>query len=405
MRLETRITRWIILAGGLLSVAGLATFAQATPVISNVLANRITATDAWINWSTDVNADEQVKYGPALPYSNSTSLPPYPAAAFRTHLVHLTALTPNTLYHYLVTSADGTGSSSSTDATFTTFPLPGTGHVQGYLLKDDNSNGVPNAGEQYFSDPAVSPCSSAAFPQLGLTISFTSVSNSGLATSIASCDSNGIPIYSVDLPPGVYTALVSKPLFQGWTVTSADNVPITVTDGGSQVINFALHEPAVDVTSPVISGVFATPVYVSSASIQWTTDEEADGEVDYGTTTSYGSVALQPLLAVGRRIDLTGLTPNTLYHFQVKSRDASGNQSTAGDFTFTTLPPVVPPPSPCDVNGDGNLTVVDVQLDVNAALGVISCTSTYDINKDGQCTVVDVQRVVNAVLGGQCVTQ
>ena len=44
------------------------------------------------------------------------------------------------------------------------------------------------------------------------------------------------------------------------------------------------------------------------------------------------------------------------------------------------------------------------QLDVNAALGVISCTSVYDINKDSVCNVIDVQRVVNAVLGGACVS-
>jgi len=46
--------------------------------------------------------------------------------------------------------------------------------------------------------------------------------------------------------------------------------------------------------------------------------------------------------------------------------------------------------------------VVDVQLEVNQALGVAPCAS--DINKDGQCNVIDVQRVVNAALGGACVS-
>ncbi len=59
--------------------------------------------------------------------------------------------------------------------------------------------------------------------------------------------------------------------------------------------------------------------------------------------------------------------------------------------------------SACDLNRDNSTNVIDVQLEVNMALGVTSCTE--DINKDGSCNVIDVQRVVNAALGGQCVTQ
>jgi len=58
--------------------------------------------------------------------------------------------------------------------------------------------------------------------------------------------------------------------------------------------------------------------------------------------------------------------------------------------------------SPCDLNKDGTTNVMDVQLEVNMAIGVAPCTA--DINKDGVCNVVDVQRVVNAVLGGPCVS-
>jgi chitinase len=57
-----------------------------------------------------------------------------------------------------------------------------------------------------------------------------------------------------------------------------------------------------------------------------------------------------------------------------------------------------PPTSACDVNGDGVVNVVDVQLEVNMALGLSPCT-----NPSGTCTVVSVQRVVNAALGGSCV--
>ena len=57
--------------------------------------------------------------------------------------------------------------------------------------------------------------------------------------------------------------------------------------------------------------------------------------------------------------------------------------------------------SACDLNRDWATNVVDVQLQVNAALGVTACTS--DLNRDGVCNIIDVQRGVNASLGGSCV--
>jgi beta-glucanase (GH16 family) len=55
----------------------------------------------------------------------------------------------------------------------------------------------------------------------------------------------------------------------------------------------------------------------------------------------------------------------------------------------------------CDLNGDGAVDVLDVQIALNQALGVSPC-GTADLNQDGVCNVVDVQRVINAALGQAC---
>jgi hypothetical protein len=55
----------------------------------------------------------------------------------------------------------------------------------------------------------------------------------------------------------------------------------------------------------------------------------------------------------------------------------------------------------CDVNGDGTANVIDVQLQVNAALGLAAC-KYQDVDGNGSCNVLDVQRVVAAVLGSSC---
>ncbi len=56
--------------------------------------------------------------------------------------------------------------------------------------------------------------------------------------------------------------------------------------------------------------------------------------------------------------------------------------------------------SPCDLNNDGTVNVVDVQLMVSQALGTSACANRLD--GGATCDVIDVQRVVNAALGGAC---
>ena len=63
---------------------------------------------------------------------------------------------------------------------------------------------------------------------------------------------------------------------------------------------------------------------------------------------------------------------------------------------------VIPRGTSCDLNSDGAVNIVDVQLAINQALGLLSCTSA-NLQQNGTCNVVDVQRVINMALGGPCV--
>ena len=56
--------------------------------------------------------------------------------------------------------------------------------------------------------------------------------------------------------------------------------------------------------------------------------------------------------------------------------------------------------SPCDVNQDGSIDVSDVQLAMNATLGV--SPPAFDLNNDGMVTLADVQIIVNAIRGLGC---
>ena len=104
------------------------------------------------------------------------------------------------------------------------------------------------------------------------------------------------------------------------------------------------QQPPADTTPPSISGVAATGITASGATITWTTNEASDSLVAYGNSASYGdSSALDTALVTSHSQTLSGLASGTLYHFRVESKDAAGNRALSGDGTFTTL--AAPPPS------------------------------------------------------------
>jgi hypothetical protein len=53
-----------------------------------------------------------------------------------------------------------------------------------------------------------------------------------------------------------------------------------------------------------------------------------------------------------------------------------------------------------DINGDGAVNVLDLQILVNVILGVATNPGTCDLNSDGSVNAIDLQRLINAILGG-----
>jgi hypothetical protein len=103
--------------------------------------------------------------------------------------------------------------------------------------------------------------------------------------------------------------------------------------------NYVIGNSTPDTTPPAISSVQSSPSS-SSATITWITNEASDSQVDYGPTASYGSQStLNPNLVISHSVQVSGLSPSTLYHYRVRSIDISGNLNVSADYTFTTTAP------------------------------------------------------------------
>lgn len=87
------------------------------PTISNVSVSPAQTT-ATVTWTTDTPSSSQVAYGTTAAYGSTTSLD---STLVTAHSQTISGLTPGQLYHFSVTSTDGSGiGASSSDGTFTT---------------------------------------------------------------------------------------------------------------------------------------------------------------------------------------------------------------------------------------------------------------------------------------------
>ncbi len=91
------------------------------------------------------------------------------------------------------------------------------------------------------------------------------------------------------------------------------------------------------IRGPMLQGATTTNIYVTA---EGTVNATSPLTVNYGTTTAYGAAASTASVANSsaspvtyvHRIKLTGLQPNTLYHYQL-----SGQGTNLPDYTFRTL--------------------------------------------------------------------
>jgi hypothetical protein len=208
-----------------------------------------------------------------------------------------------------------------------------------YLLWLVDSNGVPSMGKQI---KIGGPQTDTQPPTVSLTAPASGATVSGTTTTISASASDNVGVTSVQFlldgnPIGLPVA--TAPYTVIWDTTTTTNgthaVAARASDAAGNTTSSAVN---VSVSNPLtISGISSSSITPASAVVSWTTNSPATSQVLYGTTTSYGSsTALDATLVTAHSQTLSSLTPSTLYHYQVQSRDSSGRIVTSSDQTFTT---------------------------------------------------------------------
>jgi hypothetical protein len=130
-----------------------------------------------------------------------------------------------------------------------------------------------------------------------------------------------------------------------------------------------------------ISGVTASNVTASSASIVWVTTQTASSQVIYGPPPPLAlNTPLDSNLVTTHTVNLTGLTAGTTYNYQVRSTNASGTV-TSSTLQFTTATGTPTTPTTLTMSGVTTSGITTTGFTFSwttnaAATSQVTCTST-----------------------------
>lgn len=339
------------------------------PTISAVASSGLTTTGATITWTTNEASNSQVEY--RVQGTSTYTATTVNSSLITSHSMTLSGLTAATVYEYHVISDDAAGNTatSTPNSTFTTrsfqyITLEAESCTLTAPMASHNDFDTPLAfNGNYMWTPAGTGTNTNGNPTAKATCSVTTA-NAGSYTlwvrMYAATANNDSFWQSVD--GGTKSALTAGNLAT-WVWTKGDSWTLTAglhslvlghrdeqTRGDRIIVtddpNFTPTASPTDSTPAIVSAVTSSGVTTTSANIAWTTNEPADSQVQFGTSTAYGSsTVVDPTLTLSHTVPLTGLLPATTYHYRVISVDRGGNVTQSADFTFVTATPVdVTPP-------------------------------------------------------------
>jgi hypothetical protein len=194
-------------------------------------------------------------------------------------------------------------------------------------------------------------------------------------------------------------------------VGQAKDVISKITDPNAlKLVNQEVTNQAQDLLRPpeVIGQPRAIEVTSTGAKIIWATSRDSNSLVRYaseygfdGSTYPLSSAQLDDATK-DHEVILDGLTPATVYHFQVESQDEFGLSGTSGDVTFTTKSPIPTLEDVQIIKIEEDSATFAWSTDIPAAGAVVfENTVTGEVRSEGSPEFLTTQtvRLTNLTLG------
>ena len=283
------------------------------PNITNIVVSNTTTTAATFTWTTDELSDSTLGYSTNTSYSNEVGS----ISMGTSHTINLTNLTPNTSYYYRVISADALNNKSTVEDSST----------QSFTTLADTTGPVISDIKAVVGET-----------QAGISWSTTEESTSRVEYSVDTSYSEATSSASLDFGHALTLSGLVIDTTYNYRVISVDSSDNSSTSPSYTFTTSAITVADLDATAPSISNISVSDVTAISAKISWSTSEGANGNVEYGESTSYerGIAEGNHEYKTSKSVTVIGLSPETTYHYRITAVDAAGNVGLSGDATFAT---------------------------------------------------------------------
>jgi hypothetical protein len=293
--------------------------------ISGGSVSGITSSGFTMSWTTNVSATSQVECSSSAAPTVTTA---YTTTAATTHSISVTGLNASTTYTCLARSRVGTGT-----------PV--------------NSAPVVVVTSVASSTPTltISAVTSTGLSATGVTLSW---STNSAATSQAECTNtaSGVAVTTGYTSAAATSHAIPVSGLAASTSYSCRGRSRTSSGQSAQSAAIAVTTPAAPSSGGGGStGTGANITWLgqwgqtnTAITISWSTNVNTTGYVEYGTVSgSYPlRIAASTSLAMGRTVNLTGLSNGTQYYYRVRVKTASGAETISAVQTFQTLDRLAP---------------------------------------------------------------
>ncbi|HEY6730915.1 MAG TPA: hypothetical protein VI039_07815 [Solirubrobacterales bacterium] len=296
-----------------------------SPAVETLPASSVTETGATLNGKVNPNGAETkiyFEYGTTTSYGSKTS--EVSVGSGTTVLEKSQAigsLNPGTVYHYRIVASNSAGTSQGVDKTFSTVGPPP--EVWPWLAE------IEPGGEAAILWGWVNPNGQETTYQF----EYGTASESYTTT---------VPVPAASAGSSSEGAFVTQKI-TGLNAKTKYYFRLAANNAGGKAYSEEFYFPY-EGTLPTVEASPASNVAPTKATLKGTVNAGVLGAnyyFEYGTTTSYGSKTPVKNTAESSTANevLTGLSPNTVYHYRLVAGGWEGGAASK-DQTFTTLAPV-----------------------------------------------------------------
>ena len=365
-------------------------------------ATSVASTSATLNGTVNPNGASTTvffEYGPTTSYDSTATAAQSPLTGTSSQSVSasLTGISAATTYHFRVKATNSAGTNYGNDQTFTTSAPPTTTTTTTTSTTTTTTTSTTTSTSATTTSTTTSTSATTTSTTTSTSATTTSATTTSATTTSATTTSATTTTPSSTTTTTTTTTLLSAPTM---SIGSGSGEA-----GGSITLPIALaNQSGASVAAISVDIEYESDVFKNLKATIGPAGEAADKEVGSSDISS-GLFRVSVLSAsnndvIGNgvmayltlKIQTSALIGSTTLTTTASGSDPSGGSVIVNGSNGTVM---IIGDIPGDCNGDGTVSIAEVQAAINMFLGINTIEDCVDVNKNGKVSIGEVQKVIN----------